>query len=399
MSYSPKVFIPLTHLCRDVCHYCTFAHTPKRGQPGFLSLDDALAVAKNGADAGCHEALLTLGDKPELRYPTAAAELVAMGHTTTISYLARAAGEIHQNTGLLPHLNPGVLTREDLIRLRQVSVSMGIMLESISERLCEKGGPHYGSPDKAPSVRLRTIEDAGKLAIPFTTGLLIGIGETRMERIDALLALRRLHETYGHIQEVIVQNFRPKPNTLMAAAPAPTVPDFLWTIAVARLILGPEMNIQAPPNLSAEHLRPLLDAGINDWGGISPITPDHVNPEAPWPSLERLRRVTGEAGKTLVPRLALYPKFAMEPERWLDAGLSTSVMRGIDSQGYARDSGWLAGLSTRPPPRDDHGTWSNTTRASLVERSLAATLSAARNGKRLSVDDIVRLFQVRGAQF
>ncbi len=280
VSYSRKVFIPLTQLCRDVCHYCTFAHPPRRGQRAYLSRDEVLAIAKAGAEAGCKEALFTLGDKPELRYKVARQELAELGHPTTLSYLAEMAELVLRETGLLPHVNPGVMTRDEIAMLRRVSVSQGIMLESISERLCERGGPHYGSPDKRPSVRLETIRLAGELQVPFTSGILIGIGETRLERIEALLALRRLQQRYGHIQEIIIQNFRAKPNTRMADAPEPDLEDLLWTIAVARIIFGAAMNIQAPPNLSPGTYQQLIAAGLNDWGGISPVTPDHVNPEA-----------------------------------------------------------------------------------------------------------------------
>src|SRR5215470_5338526 len=290
ISYSRKVFIPLTQLCRDVCHYCTFAHPPRRGEPAYLDADQVLAIASAGARAGCHEALFTLGDKPELRYGAAREALGRLGHETTLSYLAAMAELALRDTGLLPHLNPGVMTRADIDRLRQVSVSQGIMLESAAERLRRRGGPHFGSPDKDPALRLETMRAAGEAAVPFTSGILIGIGETRRERIESLLALRELHDQYGHLQEIIIQNFRAKPGTRMAAAPEPDLDDHLWTIAAARLIFGPEMNIQAPPNLNPGGLAEMIDAGINDWGGVSPVTPDHVNPEAPWPALDRLAR-------------------------------------------------------------------------------------------------------------
>jgi FO synthase len=254
VSYSRKVFIPLTQLCRDVCHYCTFAHPPRKGELVYLSRDEVLDIARAGAKGGCHEALFTLGDKPELRYRAARDELKALGHETTLSYLAEMAGLVLKETGLLPHLNPGLLTHDDLATLRKVSVSQGIMLESTSERLSQRGGPHFGSPDKLPARRLATIAAAGEAAVPFTSGILIGIGETRRERIEAFLALRDLHDRYGHIQEIIVQNFRAKPDTRMASTPEPDQHDHLWTIAVARLIFGPAMNIQAPPNLMPDAL-------------------------------------------------------------------------------------------------------------------------------------------------
>src|SRR3981081_3046937 len=265
VSYSRKVFIPLTQLCRDVCHYCTFAHPPRRGEPAYLDKEQVLAIARAGAKAGCKEALFTLGDKPELRYGAAREGLARLGHDTTLSYLAEMAALVLKETGLLPHLNPGVMSREEIERLRQVSVSQGIMLESAAERLGRRGGPHFGSPDKHPARRLDCIAAAGEAAVPFTSGILIGIGETRRERIEALLALRGLHERHGHIQEIIIQNFRAKPGTRMPQAPEPDLDDHLWTIAVARLIFGSEMNIQAPPNLNPDGLAQMIAAGINDW--------------------------------------------------------------------------------------------------------------------------------------
>ncbi|MDQ3894242.1 MAG: 7,8-didemethyl-8-hydroxy-5-deazariboflavin synthase CofG, partial [Actinomycetota bacterium] len=318
VTYSPKVFIPLTTLCRDVCHYCTFARPPRRGERAYMREEEVLRLAWAGAAAGCHEALFTLGDKPELRYRAAREELAALGCETTLEYLARAAKLVLDETGLLPHLNPGVMTRDDLVELRAASASMGIMLESASTRLSARGGPHFGSPDKLPAWRLATIELAGELAIPFTSGILIGIGETRAERIEALLALRGAGERHGHVQEVIIQNFRAKPGTRMARHPEPDLEDLLWTAAVARLVLGAGWNVQAPPNLSYSEFPRLLDAGINDWGGISPVTIDHVNPEAPWPELELLERATRERGLALAPRLPIYPEYVGDLERWVD---------------------------------------------------------------------------------
>ena len=288
VSYSPKVFIPLTRLCRDVCRYCTFARAPRDVDAPYLSIDECVAIAEAGARAGCHEALFTLGDQPERRYRVARAALATLGHDTTISYLAEVAHRVREATGLLPHVNPGVMTRADLERLRPVSVSAGLMLESVAERLCARGGPHHACPDKLPQVRLETIRAAGELHIPFTSGILIGIGETRRERIESLLALRALHARYEHLQEIIIQNFRAKAGTAMADAPEPSLEEHLWTIALARLVFPPDMSIQAPPNLNAGALDRLLAAGINDWGGVSPVTPDHVNPEAPWPHLDDL---------------------------------------------------------------------------------------------------------------
>ncbi|MGC2414698.1 MAG: 7,8-didemethyl-8-hydroxy-5-deazariboflavin synthase CofG, partial [Stellaceae bacterium] len=343
VSYSKKVFIPLTQLCRDVCHYCTFAHPPRRGEPAYLNAEEVLAIARAGARAGCKEALFTLGDKPELRYRAAKEALAGLGHDTTLSYLAEMAALVLKETGLLPHLNPGVMSRAEIETLRAVSVSQGIMLESASERLSRRGGPHFGSPDKAPARRLQSIAAAGEAAVPFTSGILIGIGETRVERIEAMLALRDLHERHGHIHEIIIQNFRAKPGTRMAASPEPKEGDHLWTIAIARLIFGPQMNIQAPPNLMPAALEAMIAAGINDWGGVSPVTPDHVNPEAPWPALDLLARRTSDAGKLLVERLAIYPAYAQDPARWLDPKLRTPVLRAIDGQGLARTDPWTPG--------------------------------------------------------
>jgi FO synthase len=398
VSYSRKVFIPLTQLCRDVCHYCTFAHPPRRGEPAYLDAEQVLAIARAGARAGCHEALFTLGDKPELRYGAAREALARLGHGTTLSYLAAMAELVLRETGLLPHLNPGVMTQADIERLRQVSVSQGIMLESAAERLRRRGGPHFGSPDKDPALRLQTIGAAGETAVPFTSGILIGIGETRHERIASLLALRDLHERYGHLQEIIIQNFRAKPGTRMAQAPEPDLDDHLWTIAVARLIFGPEMNIQAPPNLNPEGLAPMIAAGINDWGGVSPVTPDHVNPEAPWPALDLLAERTAAGGKVLVERLAIYPAYARDPGRWLDPALRTPVLQAIDAQGFARTDDWVPGADIAPPitiaPHPGP-----LPAPSLTLGPLAPILDRAGAGEPLGEADIVRLFQARGTAF
>ena len=347
VTFSPKVFIPLTELCRDVCHYCTFAKTPGNVPAPYLSVDEAVDIARRGAEAGCTEALFTLGDQPERRYRAAREVLAAMGFGSTIDYLVHAARRVHEETGLLPHVNPGVMSREELARLREVSVSAGIMLESTARRLGEKGGPHYGSPDKDPQVRLATLERAGELAVPFTTGILIGIGETRRERIESLLAIRDLDERFGHVQEAIIQNFRAKPGTPMAQAPEPTLDDHLWTIAASRLILGEGISVQAPPNLRPGVLTRLLEAGVDDWGGVSPVTPDHVNPEAPWPHLAELERATESAGKSLAPRLPIHPRYVDDLERWVDPGLHGAVLAASDGQGLGRDSDWFAGDAER----------------------------------------------------
>ena len=341
VTYSPKVFIPLTTLCRDVCGYCTFARPPRRGERAYLTEDEVLGIARSGAAAGCTEALFTLGDKPELRYKVAREELRALGCETTLEYLARVARLVLEETGLLPHLNPGVMSREELTQLRPVSASMGIMLETTAERLGAKDGPHWASPDKVPARRLETIALAGELRIPFTSGILIGIGETRAERLDALAALAELHARHGHLQEVIVQNFRAKPGTRMAGHPEPELDDHLWTIAAARLLLPDDVAVQAPPNLAFDGFPRLLDAGIDDWGGVSPVTIDHVNPEAPWPERAALAAATRSRGLELAPRLPVYPRYL--DAVWLDAAVLPAALRAADALGLAREDRWHPG--------------------------------------------------------
>ena len=394
ITYSPKVFIPLTKLCRDVCHYCTFARPPRRGERAYLTLDEVLAIARAGAAAGCREALFTLGDKPELRYAVAREELGALGHATTISYLAEAAGVVLRETGLLPHANPGVVTDEELALLRTVGPSQGIMLETATPRLSERGGPHFGSPDKLPERRLAMIEAAGRLAIPFTTGILIGIGETRAERIDALFAIADLHARHGHIQEVIVQNFRAKPDTRMADHAEPTIDDHLWTIAVARLILGSAAHLQAPPNLTGDFGR-LLDAGIDDWGGVSPVTIDHVNPEAPWPELDRLKSVTESRGLALQPRLTVYPEYVLHATTWIDEGVRPGVLRLADGAGLARDGSWFAGITPDSPPLT---TLTEGPVPPVAHDALRSILERAGGGDALTEAQIVRLFEARDGE-
>jgi FO synthase len=390
ISYSRKVFIPLTKLCRDVCHYCTFAERPRQGHAAYLSTDEVVAIARAGAAAGCREALFTLGDKPELRYAAAADALRQLGYPSTLAYLAAMGEVVLSETGLLPHVNPGVMTAEDIAMLRPVSVSMGLMLESAAERLCAPGEVHHGSPDKHPQPRLETIRLAGEQRVPFTTGILIGIGETRVERIEALLEIAALHERYGHIQEIIVQNFRAKPGTRRAGAAEPSLDDLQWTIAAARLILGPKMNIQAPPNLSQGVYPGLIDAGLNDWGGISPVTPDHVNPEAPWPMVPALREATASRGKILVERLALYPPYATRAGHWVDARLAPRVLSGIDGDGLARTEEWAPGL---PAPIEEAGIQAPL--VATVDGSVATAVSVVCRGERLDNAAIVRLFAAR----
>jgi FO synthase len=381
VTYSPKVFVPLTTLCRDVCGYCTFARPPRRGERAYLTEEEVLAIARAGAAAGCREALFTLGDKPERRYRVAREELRALGYDTTIEYLAHCAKLVLDETGLLPHLNPGVLTRSELELLRPVSASMGIMLETTADRLGERGGPHWASPDKIPARRLETIRLAGELSIPFTSGILIGIGETRAERIDALLALRALGEEHGHVQEVIVQNFRAKPGTRMASHPEPSLDDHLWTIAVARILLGPSWHVQAPPNLAYDDFPLLLDAGIDDWGGVSPVTIDHVNPEAPWPEIERLTEATESRLLALAPRLAIYPEYVAELDRWCDCAVAPLVRQAADAAGLARDDSWAPGEPGAVP---------------FVVRCDAPPLGLA--GGELGEDELTRLLDARGTE-
>ena len=363
-----------------------------------MPLERVLEIARAGAAAGCREVLFTLGEKPELRYRAAREWLAAHGHETTLDYLEAAARAVLEETGLIPHLNPGTMTPEELGRLRAVSGSMGIMLESTSDRLCAKGMPHHGSPDKVPEVRLRTLEDAGRARVPFTTGILIGIGETRRERIASLLEIRRIHEAHGHVQEVIVQNFRAKPDTKMATAPEPDLEEMLWTLAIARLVFGASLSIQAPPNLSPGVLPRLVAAGIDDWGGVSPVTPDFVNPEAPWPHLEQLARETAAAGKLLTERLTIYPRYARDPERWLDEGLRRRVLDVVDGDGFPRVDAWTPGAETGPP-QADLARVARPRAGARVGDDLAAILARARTGAELSEAEIVRLFRARGEEF
>jgi len=343
VTFSKKVFIPLTTLCRDYCGYCTFRKDP--GQPGahFMTPNEVLALAEQGRRAGCKEALFSLGDQPERIFPEARDFLRKQGFARTLDYLAAVSELVLEKTGLLPHANPGVMDRSALERLKNSNASVGLMLENVSPRLMREGLPHDDAPDKVPALRLRTIEEAGKLSIAFTTGILIGIGETMEERIDSLLAIRTLHEKYGHIQEVIIQNFRAKPDIPMAAYPEPSLEDMLRTIALARLILGPQMNVQAPPNLSYNDFPRLLDAGINDWGGISPVTKDFINPEAAWPQISRLKSETEARGFVLRERLALYPEFVGR-DKFLSSRIRNRIDAIVDADGYPRSVSLAAGI-------------------------------------------------------
>lgn len=389
ISFSKKVFIPLTKLCRDVCHYCTFAETPRAGHAAYLPAAEVLAIARAGQAAGCTEALFTLGDKPELRYGAAREALAALGHGTTIGYLRAMCALVLKETALLPHVNPGVMTGDEIAALREVSASQGLMLESASERLCAKGGVHYGSPDKHPAARLETLRLAGERRVPFTTGILIGIGETRAERIEALVAIRDLHRRHGHIQEVIVQNFRAKPDTRLAGADEPDLAELCWTIAAARLVLPDDVHVQAPPNLSPGVYQKLIGAGLDDWGGVSPVTPDHVNPEAPWPELDTLAARTAEMGRVLVPRLPVYPGWTTG--EWLHPPLAARVRQGMDAEGWARDDDWAPGLAFAPKPRTVllHG----------ADPSVRRAVDRACEGRRLEAAEIVRLFAARDADY
>ncbi len=395
ITYSPKVFIPLTMLCRDKCGYCTFAQPPARLESPYLSEHEVLAIAESGAAAGCHEALFTLGERPELRYPDAAKWLETHGFASTVDYLAYAARLVVEKTGLLPHANAGALYPEELALLRKTAPSQGMMLETLADLDC-----HRGSPDKTPDRRLATLEAAAQLSIPFTTGILVGIGETRADRVDALEAIAESNRRGGHVQEVIVQNFLPKPGTAMHAAPPCDGDEYMEAIALARLILPEEIHLQAPPNLSDDFGR-LLDAGIDDWGGVSPVTADHVNPERPWPALDRLRAVTEAKGFALAPRLTVYPEYALDPGRWLDENMRFPVLDRADAEGLGRpdDGGWYSGAEALPP----------TLLASLTANGAPAghaaaggavgeVLAGARAGQEVGVDEIVTLFGARGPE-
>src|SRR5579884_150861 len=397
ITFSPKVFIPLTRLCRDRCGYCTFATAPARLPAPYLSIEEVLDIARGGAAVGCYEALFTLGERPELRYPAAAEWLAANGYGSTVEYLVAACRAVLEETGLLPHANAGALYRDELATLRPVAPSQGMMLETLASLDC-----HRGSPDKEPERRLATLEAAGELAIPFTTGILVGIGETREDRLAALEAIAASHRRHGHVQEVIVQNFLPKPGTAMhGAAPCPT-DEYLWSVAAARLVLPPDIHLQAPPNLS-DDFGALLDAGIDDWGGVSPVTPDHVNPERAWPALRTLAGVTESAGHSLAPRLTVYPRYVAEAGRWIDSGLHFAVMDRADAEGLGRDHHWCSGGDVEPPvlvgagaANPDGGVAPRHRRPGLgpVGEVLAGVMAGGEVGE----DEIVTLFSARGPE-
>jgi FO synthase len=411
VTFSPKVFIPLTMLCRDRCGYCTFAKAPARLTSPYLTPDEVLEIARAGKEAGCHEALFTLGERPELRYPLAQTWLEDNGFESTVDYLAHMCKLVLEETGLLPHANAGALYRDELAALRPFAASQGMMIESLAEDL----DAHRSAPDKEPARRLATLDAAGELHIPFTTGILVGIGDDRPGELAALHAIASSHARFGHVQEVIVQNFLPKPGTSMArAAPCPTE-DLLWAIAVARLVLPAEVHIQAPPNLS-DQLAPLLDAGIDDWGGVSPITADHVNPERAWPALDTLRAATEDAGHVLAARLTIYPAFAHDPEKWLDPGLRFPVLDVSDAEGLARDAAWCSGGEVAPPPLVGAGTVADEVadevaekvaekvagrvagRSSRIGGPVAEVLDGVALGQEVGHEEIVTLFSARGPE-
>ncbi len=394
MTYSRKVFIPLTRLCADVCHYCTFATTPSQVPAPYLSLDEVLEIAREGLAAGCKEALFTLGDAPERRYTAAQEWLAEHGFERTIDYVRHCAEAVLKETGLLPHVNAGVLEEGDYLALKPFAASCGLMLETTADRLGDKGGPHHGSPDKVPAVRLASIAAAGRAKMPMTSGILVGIGETEEERIEALIALNDLHREHGHLQEIIVQNFCAKDGTKMAGIPGVEDEEFLRALALARIILDDTVSVQAPPNLNDARLGRLIDAGIDDWGGISPVTKDHVNPEAPWPEIARLEQICASAGRPLAERLTIYPRFIAAPE-WIDAKLRPAVLKLADSEWLGRDSGWSPGMADAAPGNPDAPL--GRIMPGPVAMQIHALLDRAADGHELSENEIATLFAARGA--
>jgi FO synthase len=391
ITFSPKVFVPLTMLCRDRCGYCTFAKPPARLDAPYLEPEQVVELASRGAALGCSEALFTLGEAPEERYPQAADWLRAHGYASTVDYLAAVAKRVVDETGLLPHANAGALSESELVQLRAVSPSQGMMVETLADRLHEPGGPHFGAPDKTAARRLATLHAAGRARVPFTTGILVGIGETRAERIDALVAIANAHLEHRHLQEVIVQNFLPKAGTAMHRADPCPPDEFLWSIAVARLILPPDVHLQAPPNLS-DDLAPLLSAGIDDWGGVSPLTIDHVNPERPWPALDRLREATEAAGFELAPRLTIYPEYVQQPDEWLHPDVRTAVLVASDLEGLARDTAWAPGRDDLDPPSLLPAA------AARAGGAVGEVLEGVLAGEEVGVDEIVVLLGARGRE-
>jgi FO synthase len=400
VTFSPKVFVPLTMLCRDRCGYCTFAKAPARIESPYLTPDEVLAIARRGAAMGCHEVLFTLGEAPEARYPQAAEWLAEHGYADTVDYLVAMARLVVEETGLLPHANPGALDEDQLRRLRRWAPSQGMMLESLADRLHEPGGAHHRAPDKTAARRLATLDAAGRAQVPYTTGILVGIGETRAERVDALIAIADSHREHGHVQEVIVQNFLPKPGTAMRDEPPCDREEYLWSIAAARLILPDDIHLQAPPNLSdVDELAPMLAAGIDDWGGVSPVTIDHVNPERPWPALETLRAATESAGHVLAPRLTVHPEFVRDPQRWIDPDLAFSVLVRSDGEGLARDDHWASGGDDPPPPIVDTSTTPARPRlapSGAVSGKLREIIDGVRAGQDVDHPEIVTLLTARG---
>jgi FO synthase len=393
-TYSRKVFIPITQLCADTCHYCTFAKAPRQVENPYLLPDQVLKIARAGAAQGCKEALFTLGDAPERRYAVAREALAALGFARTIDYVAHVAQLVVNETGLLPHINAGVLDAADYPYLRKVAASAGLMLENISDRLCQRGGVHFGSPDKDPVLRMASMAAAGKAHMPMTSGILVGIGETEEERLDSLFALRNLHRIYGHLQEVIVQNFVPKMDTRMAVDAPPAKNDFLRAIAAARIILDDDISVQAPPNLNFGRLEELLDAGIDDWGGVSPVTVDHVNPESPWPNTKILEEVCARKNRPLAERLTIYPGFVRAREKFLAPEMRGAVLKLSDTEGLARDCAWSPGETTAVPgsvlaPLGHVG-------GNYAPAVIDASIARALRGEELSLAEITALFACRG---
>jgi FO synthase len=407
-TFSPKVFVPLTELCRDRCGYCTFAKAPARVSAPYLDIDAVVAIARAGSEAGCHEVLFTLGERPELRYPAAADWLSVRGWSSTVEYLVAAAAAVRDETGLLPHANAGAFSGKELRSLRPVSASQGMGLETLVEDLAA----HRGSPDKTPARRLATLEAAGEASIPFTTGILVGIGETFSDRVASVTAIAAAHHRHGHVQEVIVQNFLPKPGTAMHAAPPAGADDYLRTVALARLLLPASVHLQASPNLSVD-FGVLLDAGIDDWGGVSPVTPEHINPERPWPTIETLRTVTEARGRTLAPRLTIYPEYALDPERWLDPAMRFGVLDHSDAEGLGRDlEGWYSGggapapilIATVTAPLPERPSGSPLAEAvpaggtALAGSAVGEVLQGVVSGQETGEDELVTLFSARGPE-